>query len=690
MSSLETSFSASLDAFFRPRSVAILGASANSDKLGYQLVANMRASAGERHVYPISRSRGRILDYEVVPSVRELPEPPDLLLISIPAEGVPKAIEEAVSVGARAAVILSCGFAEAGTVGRALQQRVLDVARPARLRIIGPNCMGVCDLHQGLIATYFSDLPSQPGRVGFISQSGAFGGMAFAHLYRDGVGISKFASIGNMADVSHAELVRYFGADEETRVIAAFIEGVPNGAELLDAISDVSRIKPIVILKGGRTEMGRAAAVSHTGSLAGEGRVWDALLQEAGALVAEGSEDLFDAAVTLARCEGRPAKGNRLAIVTISGGPSVVAADVCERYGLALPNLESDLAELKALVPEFASLRNPVDLSAQTAPSNYERAVSAVAAQPTVDAILAVNVGLDLPEFGHAFVRAWQDYEKPITGYLVGGTIEELFAQAGIPNLPSIERSVRALSHLHERTRRLEEVPSSRQEPRYVFPRRPLRRGVLTEHEAKQVLAEHGIRVTRERLVQDRAEALSAAEDIGYPVVLKVASGRILHKTDVGGLFLGLTDERSLERAYEMLAARFPGESMLVQELVRGDLELILGGRRDPLAGPIVMVGIGGILTEVLEDVAFCRVPVSHDRALSVTGELRGQSLLDGFRGAPPVDRGALADLIERLSALLAANPDIAEVDLNPIIASGAQMVVVDALVRTGPDAPTS
>lgn len=670
-----------LDAFFRPRSIAIVGASANPAKLGHFLVKNMRQTGYEGQVFPVSRSAEEILDYPALPSLRDLSSPPDLVLVSIPAGGVPDTIADAVAVEARAAIVLACGFAEAGDSGAALQHRLVGTAADGGLRVIGPNCMGVSDLRARLNATYFDALPDAPGRVGFISQSGAFGGIAFDQLTKLGAGISKFASIGNMADVSHAELIRYYGEDPETEVVAGFIEGIPDGAEFLDAVSDVSAKKPTVILKAGRTKTGSAAAVSHTGSLAGEARVWDDLMREAGAVVAEDSQDLFDAAATLALEASRRPRGSALAIVTISGGPSVVAADATEAYDVELPNLSAGLSDLEPLVPDFASLRNPVDLTAQIAPENYERAVAAVAAHSDVDGILAVNVGLDLPEFGHAFAKVQAEVEKPVVGYVIAPGIEEIFREAEIPNLPSVERAVRAFRRLVDRARPVHERGA---DALHHFDGSELPPGLVSEHDAKKLLAEHGFLVTSEEEVTSRDEAMVAAQRIGFPVALKVSSADIAHKTEAGGIALRL-DAESLVETYERFEERFPGSPFLVQEMVSGP-ELILGGRRDPLAGPIVMVGLGGVLTELIEDVSFVRAPTSESSALAAVARLDGQRILDGYRGGAAVDRALLADYAGRLGALLVANPFIVEIDLNPVIQTAHGLVVVDALIRAADD----
>lgn len=471
---------------------------------------------------------------------------------------MPDEIAEAAAIGCKSAVVFACGFTEAGDEGHDFQERLLAASRPVGLRVVGPNCMGICNLGVGLYGTYFVDLPATPGAVGFISQSGGFGGAAFKELYRLGVGISKFASIGNMSDVSHAELIRYLGADDDTRVVAAFIEGVPNGQELLDAIAEVSPVKPVVILKAGRTQSGQRAALSHTGVLATEGRLWEALLREAGAVVAEDSEDLFDSTASLARCGHRLPRSPRTAIATVSGGPSVIASDACDHYGLELPDLGDELTDLRPLVSPFASLANPVDFSSQTPRENFGRAVTTIAGLDRVDGILTINVGFDAPEFADAFVDVWRHGEKPVVGYVVGDRIEAIFTENGMPNLPTAERAARALRRLRDRAVVVERAWSGAAEGRLEFePISDLPDGNLDEHAAKRLLSEHGVPVTREHVVLDLETASAASDRIGYPVALKVLSATIAHKTEAGGVILGDRDAESLARSVATLVRRF-------------------------------------------------------------------------------------------------------------------------------------
>jgi acetyltransferase len=573
-------------------------------------------------------------------------------------------------------VVFTAGFQEVGEEGRKLQQEMVQRA-DGRLRMIGPNCLGVRNFHLPLNASPMRDLAAEPGPIAFVSQSGAFGNAAIAALRNARIGLSKLASIGNMADITHAHMFRYLADDPETSVITAFVEGVPDVKVFLDTVNEVSRKKPIVILKGGRSKAGQRAALSHTGSLAGDGRVWESLLREAGAVFADSSEELFDTALAFARSGGKLPRGRRVAIFALAGGPSVVAADHCEQRGMELPPLGDKLQELRPLVPPFAALGNPVEVTGQTKREHLDTCAQAIVRQPNVDAMVGIAIGLDFPEFARALAAA-RDV-KPVTTCLVAPNSEAILAELNVPNYPSVDRAVRALYHLMDRGATLARPPAgvaSSVEPR------PLRAGQHSEAESKAYLAGYGMPVTKEQVVDSADAAVAAADRIGYPVALKVSSAEVAHKSDAGGVLLNLKDVAAVRAGAATLSQRFPGAAMLVQQMVSTGIELIVGAQRTQATGPVIMLGIGGIFAEVLDDVVFCRAPASAEAILAALARLRSQRLLDGYRGMPAVDRAAVAAIASRLSEVVAANPSIAEVDLNPVIAGDAGAVIVDALMR--------
>jgi len=665
-----------IDAVFRPRSIAVLGASSEPGKFGHSLVKNLQGSGFPGDIYPISRSAPDICGYKAFPSLLDLPKAVDLVLVSIPSQAVPAGIADAAAISAKAAVVFTAGFQEIGAEGRKLQQDTVANAA-GKIRMIGPNCLGIRNFHLPMNASPVAQTGVEPGPIAFVSQSGAFGNGAVAWLRSLRIGMSKLASIGNMADLTHAHVFRYLADDPETAVIATFVEGVPDVPFFLDTIAEVSRKKPILMLKGGRSKTGQRAALSHTGSLAGDGRVWESLVREAGGIFVDSSEELFDAAMALARAGGNLPRGRRTSIFSLAGGPGVVGADHCEAAGMTLPPLEQALQSLRPIVPPFAALGNPVEVTGQTRREHMNTCAQAVINQPNVDSMIGIALGLDFAEFAQSLIEAKKT--KPVVACVVAPKSEAMFAEQNLANFPSVDRAVRALRNMVERAETLARAPLP--QAGSVAPR-PLRAGVHSEAESKAYLLGYGLPVTREEVVDGADAAAAAADRIGYPVALKVSSAAIAHKSDAGGVILGLNNAADLRSAAKLLGERFPGEAMLVQEMVSGGLELIVGAQRTRATGAVLMLGIGGVYAEVLDDVVFCRAPASAEAVRAALGRLRSQRLLDGYRGAPPVDRDAVAAIGARLSEIMAANPAIAEVDLNPVIAGAGRAVIVDALIR--------
>jgi acyl-CoA synthetase (NDP forming) len=665
-----------IDAVFRPKRVAVLGASADPTKFGHHLVRNLQSFNFPGEVYPISRSSPEICGFKTFASLHDIPNAVDLVLVSIPSTAVPASIGDAVAVSAKAAVVFTAGFQEIGEEGRKLQQDMV-LRADGRIRMIGPNCLGIRNFHLPMNASPMPHAVLEPGPIAFVSQSGAFGNAAIAALRNARIGMSKLASIGNMADLTHAHLLRYLAEDDETSVITAFVEGVPDVADFLDTIAEVSRKKPIVILKGGRSKSGQRAALSHTGSLAGDGRVWESLLRESGATFVESSEELFDVAAAFARSGNNLPRGKRAAIFALAGGPSVVAADHCEQQGIELPPLEHQLQSLRPIVPPFAALGNPVEVTGQTKREHMHTCAQAIVMQPNVDALIGIAIGLDFPEFARSIIVARDT--KPAVTCVVAPNSESMFVESSVPNYPSVDRAVRALRHLMDR---------GAGQARGAKPKagtasaRALSPGVHSEAASKVYLATYGLPVTQEQVVDSADAAVAVAERIGYPVALKVSSAAIAHKSDAGGVLLNLQDAAAVRAAADKLGQRFPSEKMLVQTMISGGIELIVGAQRSKATGAVIMLGVGGIFAEVLDDVVFCRAPASAAAVGAALGRLRSQRLLNGYRGMPPVDRDAVAAIGARLSEIVAANPSISEVDLNPVIVTGTNAIIVDALIR--------
>jgi acetate---CoA ligase (ADP-forming) len=676
-----------LTALFAPSSIAVLGVSRNPAKLGYRLLQNVKESGYAGTIHPVNPSGEAILGCATVPSVEALPEGVDLALVSVPAPSVPEAIKALAARGVRAAVILSSGFGEVDDDGRSTQAGLLGSARAAGLRLVGPNCMGVYSAPARLNGTYFWDLPRAAGGISIVSQSGAYGGLIFRHLGTRGLGVARFVSIGNQVDVEIAEVLEWLVDDPATTLIACFVEALRDGPRFLAAARRAAGHKPIVMLKGGRSDAGRRAAGSHTGSLAGTWEVYRAACASARVVLAEETEEFFDAIETLVTIPRARPGGRGIAVVTVSGGPSVIAADTAEREGLAVPALSAATqTALRAVLPSFAAVGNPVDLTPQVEPARIGPAVRRVFDEPGVDGVVAVNVGLDIPEFADGVVAAARASGKPAVAFTADAPeITSRFRAGGVPVLPSPERAVRAWRALWQARPAAPAVsapaPRLAADLRDALAATP---GPLPYALGRRLLEACGVRFCREAIVESADDAVSAADRIGYPVVLKADAAALTHKTEAGGVVLDVADAPAVRAACDALSARTGARRVVVQERVRPGVELLLGARRDEVFGPIVVFGVGGILTEALRDVSVRLAPVGEEEAGAMLTEGARPRLLAGPRGLPAVDPRALVRVIQAVAGLIATEPRIAEIDVNPLIAAGADVVAVDALVIVG------
>ncbi len=677
-----------LDVLFAPRSVAVLGVSRNPAKLGFKLLQNVKARGYAGAIYVVHPEGTSILQCSTVATTEALPAGIDLALVSLPAPAVPDAIAGLAARGVRAAVILSSGFGEVDAGGREAQQGLLAAARTAGLRLVGPNCMGVYSAPARLNGTYFWDLPQVTGGIGVVSQSGAYGGLIFRHLGGRGLGVSRFVSIGNQADVDVAEVIEYLAGDAETAVIACFVEALRDGRRFVEVAARACRAKPVVVLKGGRSEAGRRAAGSHTGSLAGAFDVYRAAFDRAGVVLAEETEEFFDAIEALVTAgEARPAAPH-VAIVTVSGGPSVVAADAAERAGLRVPPLDDAArASLRELLPSFAAVGNPVDLTPQVIPARIGPAVSLVLGQPSVAGVIAVNVGLDIPEFADGLIAAARATGKPLVAFASDAPgLTARFVAAGVPTLPSPERAVRAWRALWMARPRL---PLPRRSAEGLLP--PDVSAALASIEgpvppalARRALEIYGIRFPREAVAASVDDAVWAAERIGFPVVVKAGRAGLMHKTEVGGVRMDVRDAVGVREACAILRERAGADHFIVQEQVGPGVELLIGGSRDETFGPVVAAGVGGIFAEVMREVGVRLAPLEEQEARALLREGARGRLLAGPRGLPACDEDPLVEMLLGVGDLMVAEPCVREVDLNPVIAAGPRAVAVDVLLIAG------
>jgi acetyltransferase len=676
--------------------VAVLGASRNPAKLGHRLVQNLLAPGFTGEVYPVNPSGEAILGRDAVPRVEELPRGLDLALVSLPASAVLPAVRTLGARGCRICVILASGFGEIGREGRAVQDEIEAIARTTGMRIVGPNCMGVVNVPGRLNASYFWDVPRQPGGISFVSQSGAYGGLFFREVRDRSLGVAKFLSIGNQCDLGFAECLAWLADDPDTRVVGLFVEGLRDGRAFVAAARRLARAKPVVALKGGRADAGRRAAGSHTGSLAGAWEIYRAAFAAAGVVAVDETEELFDAIAALDAQAARPPRDRAVAILTISGGPSVVAADAAEAAGLRVPALpEARRAALRAHLPSFGADGNPIDMTPQMEPGGFGPSVRLVLDAPEVSGAVAIDIGLDRPEYADALAAAQLATDKPVVACTVDTPeMDRRLRVAGIPLVPGPERAMRAYRALVRRAELQRRSPgSSARQPVRALPagleeRLATAGGPLAHADARGLLQAYGVPFPRERVVAGAEEALSEGQEIGYPLVVKTARPDVLHRTEAGGVILSVADSEALVRALRALEARLGAGPVLVQEEVPRGLELLVGGRRDPSFGPTVLVGLGGVLAELLRDVSIGLAPLALDDARAMIVEGRRAELVRGYRGAAAVDEGALAEILVGVGDLLVERPTIAELDLNPLIASRGRIVAVDALVLVNPESP--
>jgi acetate---CoA ligase (ADP-forming) len=704
-----------LDAILRPRSIAIVGASRTPDTIGYQMLENLVRHGFSGAVYPVNPTAHAVHSIRAFPTVEAIPDEVDLAVIVVPKQHVVEVAEGCGRKGVKGLVVISAGFREIGGAGAEREQALMEVVRRYGMRLVGPNCMGVLNTAPGVSmnATFAPTMPPAGG-VAFMSQSGAMGVTILDYAAEYGIGVSQFVSVGNKPDVSGNDLIEYWAEDERTRLILMYVENFGNPLHFVQLARGITRRKPIIAVKSGRSGAGARAATSHTGALAGADIATDALFAQCGVIRVDTVEELFDLAMAFSH-QPIP-RGNRVAIVTNAGGPGIIIADACEAHGLVVGELsESTRATLAAHFPEEASLANPVDMIASATPQSYRVAVEAVLADPQVDAVIATFVpplGIRQEDVAEAIVQvAGGQPEKPVLAVLMGRQglpqgLAELNA-AGIPGYRFPESAVRALSAMY-RQRRWLERPVGRVRAFDVDgaavdgildAAAAEGRTKLSETEVMRVLEAYGVPVAPYRVATTEAEALEAAESIGYPVVMKVISPHVVHKSDVGGVIVGVEDADEAREAYRALTEDVPRragigpgdvDGVLVQKMVSGGKETIVGMHQDPQFGPLLMFGLGGIYVEALGDVTFGVHPISDVDAREMVRGIRGIKLLEGVRGEPPSDLAAVEEVIQRVSQLVGEHPSIRELDVNPWLAFAEGGVAVDGRIALNPLPPSA
>jgi len=698
---------ASMRRLLRPRTIAVIGASRRPGTIGHELFRNLLLGRFAGSVYPVNAAGGAVGGVHAFASIADVPEAIDLAVITVPAAGVLDVVEQCGAVGVRSLVIISAGFAEVDADGAERQESVLRIARQYGMRVVGPNCMGIVNTGDGVrMNATFAPGTLTPGSMALLSQSGALGIAVLQQAAELGLGISSFVSVGNKADVSGNDLLQYWEADPSCSVILLYLESFGNPRKFARVAKRVSRSKPIVAVKSGRTDVGALAARSHTASAAVPDRAADALFRQAGVIRVDTMGEMFDVAMVLAN--QTPPSGGNVAILGNSGGPGILAADACDAAGLRLSQLSAATADaLRAILPAAASVANPVDLIASARAEQYGAALDIVLADPAVDSVIVVFTSPLVTRADDVAAAvsavAARHPDKVVVATFLGtaamtGTLSgDASAPHRVPVFNFPERAVRALGHVTRYGRWLARSDAPPAAPADIDDERA-RRIVgdvvaegsgrwLTPSEAGELLDAFGICRVAARVVTTVDDAVAAATTLGYPVVLKAANADLVHKSDVGGVVVDLRGPDAVRTAWTAMAAKLGSDmgGAVVQPVVAAGLETIVGVVHDGSFGPLVMFGLGGIATELLGDVAFRLLPLTERDTVELIASVRAAPLLFGYRGRPDADIPALKDLIARVGVLAERIPELVELDLNPVIVSEHGAVAVDVKMRLAP-----
>ena len=692
-----------LDSIFSPRTVAVVGASRRRDSLGFSLLHNLVINEFSGAIFPVNPTAAAIHSLKCYPAVAAIPDPVDLAVIMVPRAKVQGVVEECIAKGVKGLIVITAGFSETGKEGAALERRLRETVRAAGVRMIGPNCMGVIntDPEVTLDAT-FAPTPARRGSIGFVSQSGALG-VAILNVAQDiGVGLTQFVSMGNKADVSGNDLIEHWEDDPETKVIAMYLESFGNPRRFTEIAKRVTRKKPILVVKSGRTAEGARAATSHTGAIAGTDVTVSAFLEQCGVLRANTIEELFDVARALARV---PLPGGfRVGIVTNAGGPAIMATDACVNLGLHMAELaDGTRAILRTFLPPEASVGNPVDMIASATAEHYAKTVAAVLDDPAVDMAMVINVSPVLTnpiELLQAIAVVARERPKPVLAVMMA-TDEFYDAVKTQRDLPPVyhfpepaARVMFLLARYAAWRRRPADLPApdfATDDAQVAAILESVKDGYLDQAAAFRVLELYGVPVAKWRMTSGHDEVLAAAREIGYPVVLKAVASNLVHKSEAGAVRVDLRDDEELGRAVvemesSVAAAGHTVDGFLVQEMARGGHEVIFGITTDPRFGPLLMFGLGGKYVEVFQDVRFAVTPLDAEEARDVVRGIRGFKLLEGVRGEPGADLDLLVEILLRLAQLSQRHPRIRELDLNPFLAGPDRTSAraLDARIRVG------
>ena len=704
-----------LDKIFNPQNVAIIGASDVEGSVGYAIVKNFTQMGYTGKVYFVNIRKPEILGVKTYPTVDQIPEPVDLAIVATPAKTVPDVMEECGKAQVKGVIIVSAGFKETGPAGKALEEQILAAARKYGIRVIGPNCIGLIRPRNNLNATFLDKMP-KPGNVAFLSQSGALGSAILDWALHENIGFSNFVSVGSMIDVDFGDLIDYFGSDPKTKSILMYVEGITEARKFMSAARHFARTKPIIVVKSGKFSESAKAAASHTGSLSGEDSIYDAAFKRAGVVRVSEIADLFNAAEVLGT-QPLP-KGPRLAIITNAGGPGVMATDALIAQGGKLAKVsQKTLDSLNAVLPTFWSHGNPIDVLGDARSERYKAAVEACLNDDNIDGILiiftqqAVSESVEIAKNIVELVRGKSYQNKTIlTSFMGFGAVQEANTILNANNIPTYntpEQAIKTYMYMYNYQANIdllyetpEELPVDA-----APPKRPIMailrnaafedREVLTEDEAKKILKYYNFPVVRTAAANNVDEAVAFSQEMGFPVVLKILSPQIVHKSDAGGVILNVNSPREVREAFELLIQRAnaynPNAQIIgvtVQPMIeKKGHEIIIGGKTDPVFGPVILFGMGGVGVELFKDYSIGLPPLNTTLIHRMMEETKVYRLLKGWRNAPAVDLKKLDETVLMFSQLLVDFPQIKEIDINPLLINEKEATVLDARIVVNKDA---
>jgi 4-hydroxybutyrate---CoA ligase (ADP-forming) len=697
------------DSFFlSPKSIAIIGASDQEGSVGRAITSNIiKGYTGK--IFPISRTRETVFDRKAYYSVLDVPEPIDLAVVVTKNDVVPTVLEHCGKKGIKGAIVITAGFKEVDEEGAKLEQKLAEISRQYNIRIIGPNCLGVMNLApQTMMNSTFLKVTPKSGGIALVSQSGAICAALVEDASAQGIGFSAVISMGNKVDLNEVDMLKMLAEHDQTKVIVMYLEDMANGKEFLKVCKQITRLsqakKPVLVLKSGRSPEGAKAAMSHTGALMGSDEIYDALLTQAGAIRVDTMEELFDYATAFSK-QPLPTKGD-LVIVSNAGGPAIISTDACSKLGIKMANIEDIRPQINAVIPPWGTSRNPVDIVGDADYNRFDHVLNLVLAHKNVGSVIVMctpSATLDYNKLAEVVVNVSQKHNKTILASLMGLDEgiknKEILAEGGIPHYKYAESAIRTLkamlrftqwSQTHEGKVQQFKINKKKVEQIFVKVRSEGRTNLL-EEEGQEVLKAYGVPLPKSILATKEKEALVAAKKIGYPIVMKIASPQIIHKSDAGGVKVGMKTPKEVKAAFKEIiknAKKYDKKAVikgvLVQEMVKGGKETIVGSKQEPGFGAVVMFGMGGIYVEVLKDVTFRIAPITNLEADEMISSIKTNKLLQGVRGEKPSDVQKLSECIQKISQLVTDFEEIKELDLNPVLVfeKGKGCKVVD--VRIG------